>query len=157
MDEQPLVEERTVMIKNIATDETFAVQAIKDASTGNIKYKNMPPEMKAYMINFAKTDILDNFHEVMESATNMFAVTGGDMDLYNSLVESDSSGSLASSVDALPDNQEERKEEPNRIPTTQEFEANLEKYAHFRKDNPNPHYKIIGRLGSGGQAQVFKV
>ena len=42
----------------------------------------MPKEMQAYMINFSKADILNNFHDVMESVTNMFAVTGGDMNLY---------------------------------------------------------------------------
>ena len=118
LDDQPSLRDHIVMIKNLATSQTFEVAAMQGPD-GNFIYRRMPPEMLPYMMNFSAKDIQNNFLEVMESVTNMYAVTGGDVAAATSLVESSSSDESV----VFPDNVEESK--AGQPPTAKEFEENL--------------------------------
>ena len=45
------------------------------------------------------------------------------------------------------------------LPTTQNFQMDMEQYANFKKSDPSANYDITSKykLGSGGFAKVFKV
>ena len=50
-------------------------------------------------------------------------------------------------------------EEPEEMPTEQNFQKDLSTYANFKTEDPAKYYDITSKykLGSGGFAKVFKV
>ena len=64
-DEQPFINNKIVMIKNLTTGESFEVAAVKN-NRGKLTYQNMPPEIETFMYNYSNNEIYDNFLEVME-------------------------------------------------------------------------------------------
>ena len=83
MEEQPFINNKIVMIKNLTTDETFEVAAVKN-NRGKLTYQNMPPEIETFMFNYSNNEIYDNFLEVMECLTTMHAAMGGGVALADS-------------------------------------------------------------------------
>ena len=135
MDEQPFINNKIVMIKNLTTEETFEVAAVKN-NRGKLTYQNMPPEIETFMFNYSNNEIYDNFLEVMECLTTMHAAMGGGV--------------------ALADSPAENKID---LPTTEKFKLDLNENAKFKTEDPSQYYDITSKykLGVGGFAKVFKV
>lgn len=83
MDEQPFINKKIVMLKNLTTEETFEVAAVKN-NRGVLTYQNMPPEIEVFMFNYSTNEIYDNFLEVMECLTTMHAAMGGGVNIADS-------------------------------------------------------------------------
>ena len=87
MDEQPFINNKIVMLKNMQTDETFEVSVQKN-NRGKINYQNMPAEIESFMFNYSNNEIYDNFLEVMECLTTMHAAMGGGVNIADSAATS---------------------------------------------------------------------
>lgn len=97
LDDQPLIQNKVVLMKNMSTGDTFEVAAVKN-NRGALTYENMPPEIETFMFNYSNNEIYDNFLEVMECLTTMHAAMGGGVNI----------------ADAASN-------EPVELPTTEEF------------------------------------
>ena len=60
MDEQPKIDDKIVIIKNMLTEEILEVGIVRD-NRGNQTYTNLPPEIEAFMYNYSNDEIYDNF------------------------------------------------------------------------------------------------
>ena len=137
MEEQPKVDEKIVVIKDMKTLEEIEVAIIRN-DRGEQSYLNMPQELEDFLYNYTKQEIYDDFLNVMECLTVMHAAMGGSGNIADSMVN------IASPIE---------------LPTAEAFEEDLEKYAMFKDTDPSNEYIITSdnKLGTGGFAKVFMV
>lgn len=114
-------------ITNTQSKEVHEVKLVTKEE-GKGELQNLPPQLNAHIFNFTQKDIYEDTEDVINVLITMY----------------DSKGNGQANI-------------INKMPLQSQFESNLEANAVLLTTDPSKHYDIIGKLGQGGFAKVFKV
>lgn len=95
---------------------------------GKAELQGLPPQLNAFVFNFTDKDIYESTIDVLHCLITMY----------------DSKGDGQQNI-------------INKMPRESQFLGKLEENAQIQTTDPSKYYDIIGKLGQGGFAKVFKV
>ena len=101
---------------------------ITPTGEGKAKLENLPEALEHYMFNFTEADVAEFAKDVLDCVITM----------------NDARSNVSDLVQNIP-------------PSEDEFKSKIETYTKIKESDPSKHYDIVGKLGQGGFAKVFKV
>jgi len=95
---------------------------------GKGELQGLPPQLNAHIFNFTEKDIYEDTADVINVLITMY----------------DAKGNGQANI-------------VNKMPRESQFLDSLGEHAQVQTTDPSKHYDIVGKLGQGGFAKVFKV